>query len=204
VRRIELPVIVIVLLATVMFGRGLLPGKVLSSSDVLYEAFPWQALPSRVDMQNGLLGDEAFQFQPWKIYAARQIRSGHFPLWNPHAFGGAPLFGNSLSAILFPFQRAGLPDTGQQSRGLEAILKIATAGLGMYWMLRVFRSSIDCGASGCDRIHVQRLSSRVAWLPANECGGLASALSGTKRAGSVRACSGSMPATWHSWLESYF
>lgn len=136
-RRIELPVIVIVLLATVMFGRGLLPGKVLSSSDVLYEAFPWQALPSRVDMQNGLLGDEAFQFQPWKIYAARQIRSGHFPLWNPHAFGGAPLFGNSLSAILFPFSALDYLIPVSKAVGLEAILKIATAGLGMYWMLRV-------------------------------------------------------------------
>jgi hypothetical protein len=136
-RRIDLPVIVIVLLALLICGRGLLPGNVFSSADILYATFPWRALESRVDPQNTLLSDEAFQFQPWQIYTASQIRAGHFPLWNPHAFGGAPFLGNPQSAILFPYSALAYVMPVSKAQALEAVLKIATAGLAMYWMLRV-------------------------------------------------------------------
>ncbi len=114
---------------------------------------PAQALPSRVDTQNGLLTDEAFDFQPWQIYAARQIRSGHFPLWNPHAFGGAPLLGNPQSSILFPFSALAYVMPVSKAVGLEAILKDRDCGSKHVLDAAGFGSSTDCGAGGRDRIH---------------------------------------------------
>src|SRR5262249_25627802 len=75
-------------------------------------------------------------------------RHGHFPLWNPHAFGGAPFFANPQTALLFPLTTLAyvLPPT--TAIGLIAILKLATAGLGMYWFLRLLSLSPLPAAGG--------------------------------------------------------
>ncbi len=120
-----------------MFGRALLRGHVFSAADNLYFFYPWHALNPSAVPQNGLLTDRTFQFEPWLIYASREIHSGRFPSWNPYAYGGAPLLANAQSALLFPFNALAYVLPVHAALGVEAILKIMTAGLSMYWMLRI-------------------------------------------------------------------
>ncbi len=42
------------------------------------------------------------QFIAWRAFAADSIRAGHFPLWNPYAYGGQPFLGDFQSAELYP------------------------------------------------------------------------------------------------------
>jgi hypothetical protein len=136
-RRLEWPVIILILLPFLMFGRSLRPDRVFSAADILFLFYPWRALKPGAVPHNSLLSDRTFVFEPWLIYASRAIRSGRFPLWNPHAYGGAPFLGNFQSALLFPFTAIAYVLPLHMALGMEAILKIGTAGLSMYWMLRV-------------------------------------------------------------------
>jgi hypothetical protein len=131
------PAILIVLLPLLLFGRALRPGRVLSSADILFVFPPWHQLDSDVTPGNGLLSDPMFQFQPWLIYADREIHAGRFPLWNPDALAGAPLLGNAQSAVMFPLSWLAYLFPLPTALGLAAIAKLLIAGLGMYWMLRV-------------------------------------------------------------------
>ncbi len=47
-------------------------------------------------------GTPALQFFPWWHLAAQTLLHGHWPLWNPLAGMGAPLFANYQSALLYP------------------------------------------------------------------------------------------------------
>lgn len=136
-RALDWPVILITLLPFLMFGRSLWPGRVFSAADNMFLFYPWRALEPSAVPQNSLLGDRTFAFEPWLMHASRQIHSGHFPLWNVHAYAGAPLLGNFQSALLFPLTALAYGLPVQTALGIIAILKVATGGLSMYWMLRV-------------------------------------------------------------------
>jgi hypothetical protein len=58
-------------------------------------------------------------------------------LWNPHAYAAAPLLGNAQFAVLSPFTALAYFLPIHAALGIKAILKSITAGLSMYWMLRV-------------------------------------------------------------------
>ncbi len=46
--------------------------------------------------------DLAKQFVHWRAFGFNELRGGHFALWNPHVFSGAPFFGGFQSALLYP------------------------------------------------------------------------------------------------------
>lgn len=126
----------ILLLATALFGRALLPGAVLSPADIAMAAFPLNASAPGLQAANPLAVDVAFMFHPWLVYTAGEIAAGRFPLWNPHVFTGAPFFANPQTALLFPLTGLAYILPVPTAVGLAAILKLATAGLGTYWFLR--------------------------------------------------------------------
>jgi hypothetical protein len=136
-RRSEWPVTLLTALPLLIFGRSLQPGRIFSAADNLFLVYPWHALEPSAVPQNSLLTDRTYVFEPWLIYAARQIHNGRFPLWNPHAYAGAPLLGNFQSALLFPLTALAYAVPVQTALGMIAILKIVIAGLSMYWMLGV-------------------------------------------------------------------
>src|ERR1043165_9629882 len=45
--------------------------------------------------------DAVSQFVPWRQWGFDQIRAGHLPLWNPHAFCGMPFVGMFQSALFY-------------------------------------------------------------------------------------------------------
>ena len=108
----------------------------LSPADNLLTAWPWKSVAPDAVPANPLLADVSAQLHPWLIYAAREIAEGRFPLWNPHAFGGAPLFGAAQAQLLFPLNALAYVLPATLALTLIAILKTALAGLTMYWFLR--------------------------------------------------------------------
>lgn len=130
-----LAVIGLLLLPVAILGRALLPGKVLSPADNLLAFFPWKVIAPGHVPANPLLGDVTFHLHPALIYAAREIREGRFPLWNPHAFAGAPFFANPQSALLFPLNALAYLLPVPAALTLISILKLSAAGAGMYWFL---------------------------------------------------------------------
>ena len=42
------------------------------------------------------------QFVDWRGFGFGQMAAGHFPLWNPHIYGGTQYFGGFQSALLYP------------------------------------------------------------------------------------------------------
>lgn len=134
-------VLSLVLLPVVLLGRALLPGRVLSPADNLLTLYPWKGLAPAHVPATPVFGDVTFIFHPWLKYAAEEIRAGRFPLWDPHAFTGAPFFANPQSAMLFPFTVLAYVLPVPTALGLVAILKLAATGLGMYWFLRELRTA---------------------------------------------------------------
>ncbi|MFQ5443694.1 MAG: hypothetical protein ACE5EK_03655, partial [Nitrospinales bacterium] len=55
-------------------------------------------------LQTHWLGDDFFtQNFPNRYFAAAEIRSGSFPLWNPFMFSGTPFLADIQTAVLYPF-----------------------------------------------------------------------------------------------------
>ncbi len=66
---------------------------------------PWASeadLPGTDRQWSPLLWDGVAQFYPWRLFAARTMRSGELALWNPHQMCGYPFVGNGQSALFYP------------------------------------------------------------------------------------------------------
>src|SRR5437667_243883 len=121
-------VIALTLLPFVIFAHALWPGRVLSPADILMTFPPWASLAPGLLAANPLQSDVAFMFDPWLIYAGRAVASGHFPLWNPYAFAGAPFFANPQTALLFPLTWLAYVLPATLAITLIMVLKLSVAG----------------------------------------------------------------------------
>ena len=140
-----LAIIVLLLLPILVFHRCLFLGEAFVPADLLSYLFPWKALhpPTQDSLPwNVLRFDGITQFYPWRIEAARQLRTGQIPFWNSHQFvanGGTPLLANSQSAPLYPLHllfALAPPDKIEYVFGLVAALHMGIAGSGLYRLLR--------------------------------------------------------------------
>ena len=78
------------------------PGHLLVSYFSPWKEEAWPGYPTGVP-RKGLLGfDTVRMMGPWRNFITNEIKSGRFPSWNPHQFGGAPMSANFQSAIFFP------------------------------------------------------------------------------------------------------
>jgi hypothetical protein len=117
----------------------LLGGKTLAPTSTLYSVAPWRALAGAPGAVNHQLEDVVDLYFPWDVLARQLIRAGTFPAWNPHAFGGTPLFANFQIAWASPF---GLPLwllPLHYGLGLAAAIKLWLAGFGTYLLARELR-----------------------------------------------------------------
>jgi len=130
-------VIALTLLPFVIFAHALWPGRVLSPADILMTFPPWASLAPGLLAANPLQSDVAFMFDPWLIYAGRAVAAGHFPLWNPYAFAGAPFFANPQTALLFPLTWLAYVLPATLAITLIMVLKLSVAGVGVYAFLRL-------------------------------------------------------------------
>jgi hypothetical protein len=121
--------------------------------------------------------DIALQYAAWRDFGFTQLRHGHFPLWNPHIYSGAPYFGGMQSGLLYPlnFQYLFLPLARAINAGVA--LHVFLGGLFMYLWARQRRLKflaclfcgvlwMFCGQHYCHIMagHLTGLIS-TAWLP---------------------------------------
>jgi hypothetical protein len=66
------------------------------------QVYPWAGGVGNVEKFQPLHYDQADSLYPWQVFMNGELRSGHFPLWNPYSFGGAPFFANGQSGVLYP------------------------------------------------------------------------------------------------------
>jgi hypothetical protein len=86
-------------------------------------------------------GDFVDQFYVFSVFEARQLLSGHLPLWNPYTYGGHPFLADIQSAIFYPPSLLtillsapwGFPLYALE---LEAIVHVFLAGLFTYLFAR--------------------------------------------------------------------
>src|SRR5882672_6408759 len=98
------------LLATLLFallvGATYFPiflGKVPIPADKILQFPPWQAfVPSQSPQETADIGDLVTFFFPFRAFAARAVRQGTLPLWNPYILSGAPFQANAQSALFYP------------------------------------------------------------------------------------------------------
>ncbi|MBN1168604.1 YfhO family protein [Candidatus Woesebacteria bacterium] len=99
--------ILYVLVTLVFFYKvffGLIP---LPSDMIMGSYFPWLAYEKGtsglgVPVKNPKLSDAISIFYPLKDLAHNQVKRGERPLWNPHMFGGYPLYTSPTLGLLFP------------------------------------------------------------------------------------------------------
>jgi membrane protein YfhO len=109
----------VIVILTLIAGRDLVGGGVLTGMDT------------------------TTQFYPWYQYLGESLRSGSIPAWNPHQFSGAPFAGDPLSgwmylpAMLF---FTALPLTAAAQGYILAHLLLA--GLGTYALARALRMNV--------------------------------------------------------------
>ncbi len=130
--------VIYAVLAVVMVGQGLLPGRALTSSDGLLSAVPW--LSSKPASVPGLgtnyeLADASTVFQPLLQYTRSQWPS--VPLWNPYLMAGRPLLADGQSAVFSPFSVPSYLLPFWKSLAVAAILKLFLGAFGAYVLGRV-------------------------------------------------------------------
>lgn len=135
----------------ILLAPALGPGRVLSSADMVMDwHLFWSAqYKGYTGPRNGLIGDPVMQLIPARRLASDEIRAGRLPFWNPHAYAGAPLLGNSQSGVFDPL---GLPYllTHEPDRASVwvALLRLWVAGAGVWLLVRRLGGSLAAAALG--------------------------------------------------------
>ena len=125
-------------LAVLMVGQGVLPGRTLSGSDTLLSSVPWQASkPADVPGlgTNFELADSADVFQPMLQYTRSQLPT--VPLWNPYIMAGRPLLADGQSAVFSPFSLVSYVLPFWKSLAVVAMLKLFLGAFGAYLLGRL-------------------------------------------------------------------
>jgi hypothetical protein len=148
-----------VIVPLLLVAPALLPGRVLSSADVLLDTYLFtEVRPAGFVPSNALIGDTVSQQTVWHRLVIDEVRAGRLPFWNPYASCGSPLLGNSQSAVFdvlnLPYLLSGDPLGGTV---WVVLLRLWVAGLGTY----LFAQSIGVSRAGASL-------SAIAY----QCGGL--------------------------------
>lgn len=97
---------VLVLAPALLLSRSLFTPRVMLPADMLLLMEPWRSearglVPGFQRPQNPML-DPIQQQLPWRTHAARELRQGTVPLWNPYMFSGTAFVANLQSSIYYP------------------------------------------------------------------------------------------------------
>ena len=130
--------------AVFWFGLEMQRGALLSE-DIKSRVWPWAPTFPAKEIVAPALSDPVWQFVPWLELARREIGAGRLPLWNPYQNGGAPLLGNSQSALGSPLVWPVLLLGVAGGWNLSLLLRLLVAFGGAFLWLR------DLGQSKAER-----------------------------------------------------
>jgi hypothetical protein len=155
--------LVVYLVLRYLYQRGWLSSEThrdalaLGAIALLTVGFFWQLLftPNTYMPAGG--GDLASFLYPVYHYAARSLKRGIIPLWNPYLYGGAPFVGDIQSGLFYPVNLLVfflVPDLTYPIMELLAVLHFFLAGVFMYLCLR----SLERRVVRRDPLSLQRMS----------------------------------------------
>jgi membrane protein YfhO len=122
---------------TVLFFFPLLQGDTFADiAGREQQLYPWAGAVTTVGESPTLHYDQDDTVYPWQVFMNRELRAGHFPLWNPYSFGGTPFFANGQSGVLYP-PRLALSYTVAAHRVHDLLLvtHLFLAGMMMFLLL---------------------------------------------------------------------
>jgi hypothetical protein len=135
----------VIVLAGIVIGQGILYGpslggwRVLLPLDIL--TTPGCYTPESPEHSGRLphnrqLSDLVLHYEPGRHYLGSELRSGRFPLWNPHEYAGAP----DILPKFSPFVLLGALIASPKVLAWLEVLKAITGALGVYFFcLRVLQ-----------------------------------------------------------------
>jgi hypothetical protein len=123
----------------ILFGPSLIARKILLPLDVLARPSCYLS-PSDVAAwgppHDPMLSDPVLEFELERRFAVSEIRSGRFPLWDPHEYCGAPFLAANWSCIFSPFRVLDYFWPGPFVIAWDQMLKSLVAGIGAYFFSR--------------------------------------------------------------------
>lgn len=142
--------LVYAVLVLIFVGPGLLPGRVLSSSDSYWFQVPWASdIPAGLERPANPEIDDA----PSVLHTFVQHAKAELPdiaLWNPHIMAGRPFLANMQSQILSPFSLPAYAMPFYEALAITAALKLFLGCLGAFLLGRAlgmrFAGSLLAGA----------------------------------------------------------
>jgi len=95
---------ILAIVLTAIVYKDVFRGKVPFPSFFVFE-FPSfaRSAPARPLQEPATISDLVMSFYPFHVMAARAVRNGEVPLWNPYMLSGTPLLANAQSAVFYPF-----------------------------------------------------------------------------------------------------
>ena len=127
------------LTAIIGIGTPLVGDRVFLGADLLQVYSPWRTHTSVTAEQHLIFSDTVDFYTPQRIIAAKALRAGELPWWNPYPAGGTPL--------------ASIPDTAVLSTAESAVVaapRVARARIQRCWsdwQSRRWGCTCSCGAS---------------------------------------------------------
>jgi hypothetical protein len=98
--------LVVVILFAALTGAAYFPafaGKVPFPRDMLLQFSAWSGMARSEAWQHYAdIGDLVTAFYPARVFAARAVREGTLPLWNPYILGGAPFLASAQPSLFYP------------------------------------------------------------------------------------------------------
>ncbi len=168
-----LPLLALTGLALFYWGRVLFTTQVLLPGEFLRGFAPFGNDPQAA--WNILQWDALGQYYPWRSFAARELRAGHVPLWNPHQFAGTPFLANGQSAVFYPLSLPFWTMDVARAFGVSALLHTLLASFGTYflaWRWGLSRAAALLSAiafAWCGYltawVTLPTLSNTASWLP---------------------------------------
>ncbi len=146
-RRRLVAALLLVALAALAVGPGLLPGRTVLPLDILGLFEPW-----RLDWPaaaNPELGDAVLQFSS-RVLVADGLKAGHLPLWQGGVMAGHPHVGDTHSSPFYPLLLfLSWCCSPLDAFGWQAWLQMALAGCFMaLWMRRLSMGRLPALAAG--------------------------------------------------------
>jgi hypothetical protein len=125
----------IVLEQAILYGPCLLGTKVLLPLDILEAPAIFTPVTPQTEqtlVQNILLSDLVYMFEPARRFAAAELQQGRLPVWAPYQFAGVPVTWPKFSPFLFFESLTASPRIIAWGQLLAALV----AGLGAYMFFR--------------------------------------------------------------------
>jgi hypothetical protein len=127
----------IVLLAqVVLYGPSLIGTRILLPLDLLASRGEIGTETAFRRPQSVMLSDLINVIEPWRRFAASEIRAGRLPLWNPYSYCGSPFLAANQPAIFSPYHLLDYLFPGPMTIAWAELVQALVGATGAYLFFR--------------------------------------------------------------------